>query len=290
VSVKLNIKVLIAPLDWGLGHATRCVPIITELLKLGCKVIIAAEGAQENLLKTEFPDLEFVNIPGYKIKYSGNKRFFAIKILSQLPKIFKAISLEKRWLQGFIQHTPVDAVISDNRYGLHHSSIPSVFITHQLLIKAPFAFAEKVMQKINYLLIEKFAACWVPDEKGNRNIAGVLSHPSRYPEVPIKYLGGVSRLTKKELPISYKLLVIVSGPEPQRTMLEKRVLAELMNFNEPVLFIRGMPVGKEVPTVKNNIIIKNHLPAIDLDYQPVVLGLNQQRGRGKQPKTNDAGV
>src|SRR5207253_10218169 len=106
----------------------------------------------KKLLKTEFPHLVFVYLPGYRIRYSNNKRFFAIKILLQLPKILLAIRSEKRWLKNFITHTPVDAVISDNRYGLHLSNLPSVFITHQLLIKGPLAITEKMMQRINYLL------------------------------------------------------------------------------------------------------------------------------------------
>lgn len=266
VSDKINITVLVAPLDWGLGHATRCVPLITQLIKLGCNVIIAAEGAQEKLLKTEFPYLDIVHLPGYRIKYSTNKRFFPVKIILQLPKILLAIKREQKWLQRFISQTPVDAIIADNRYGLHSSTIPSVFITHQLLIKGPFAFAEKIMQRLNYLLIEKFSCCWIPDEKGKVNMGGLLSHPRILPKIPVEYLGGLSRLTKQpDGSMKYNLLVIISGPEPQRSLLEAKMLSELHSFKGQALFVRGLPGSEEKLTSTDNIIIKNHLTARQLE-------------------------
>lgn len=265
VTKKINIKILVAPLDWGLGHATRCIPLITDLLKLGCKVVIAAEGAQEKLLKTEFPDLVFVHLPGYRIKYSSNQRFFLLKIILQLPKIFYAVRKENRWLKSFISHTPVDAVISDNRYGMRLKHLPCVFITHQLLIKAPFTFLEKMVQRVNYALIGKFTACWVPDEKGQINLGGELSHPKKLPKTELQYLGGLSRLTKQlNCKIKYDLLIILSGPEPQRTLLEKKMLTELETFEGSVLLVRGLPGQKKVLEARKNIVIKNHLASEEL--------------------------
>jgi spore coat polysaccharide biosynthesis predicted glycosyltransferase SpsG len=266
VQTKINIKILVAPLDWGLGHATRCIPLVNELLKLGCKVVIAAEGVQENLLKQEFPDLVFVHLPGYRIKYSSNERFFSLKIILQLPKIFFAVRKEKRWLKNFTSHTPVDAVISDNRYGFRCNNLPCFFITHQLLIKAPFSFAEKILQRVNYALIQKFTACWVPDDKGRINLGGELSHPTHLPEIPVHYLGGLSRLTKRDdCEIAFDLLVILSGPEPQRTLLEKKMLKQLEAFAGTVLLVRGLPGQEQLPMLRKNITIKNHVGSKELE-------------------------
>lgn len=175
--VKFNTTILVAPLDWGLGHSTRCIPIIKHLLRLSCKVIIAAEGSQQKLLQQEFPLLTFVHLKGYRIKYTNSKRFFLLKILMQLPKVYSAVLKEKKTLTDIIQTYQVDAVISDNRYGLTHAKIPSVFITHQLLIQTPFSWCEKIVQKINYYFINRFSECWVPDEMSEQNFAGILSHP-----------------------------------------------------------------------------------------------------------------
>jgi uncharacterized protein (TIGR00661 family) len=265
VSEKINPTILVAPLDWGLGHATRSIPIITYLLQSGCKVIIAAEGAQEKLLKTEFPHLMFVPLAGYRIKYASDKRYFSLKIISQLPKIVRAIKKENKWVGEFISRNRVDAIISDNRYGLFNPTVPSVFVTHQLLIKAPFSILEKLLQKINYRLISRFRTCWVPDQSGDVNIAGQLSHPQTFPKPPVEYLGGLSRLEKKaDVEREYDLLVILSGPEPQRSVLENKMMKELLSFHGAVLLVRGLPGNEEKLLAAKNIIVRNHMAADEL--------------------------
>ena len=129
------LSVLVAPLDWGLGHATRCIPIISELIQQGTRVIVAASPAQNALLKSEFPAIEFIEIPSYKIRY---KRGILLKwnLLFQIPSLLKEIKKENKWLDNMLVHHPVDAVISDNRYGLFHKTCPCIFITHQLQIQS----------------------------------------------------------------------------------------------------------------------------------------------------------
>lgn len=263
---KSNITILIAPLDWGLGHATRCIPLIKFLLDSDCKVIIAAEGAQKNLLKAEFSTVDFVAIPGYNIKYTNSKRFFLLKIALQVPKILSAIRSENKWLANFLKNNTVDAIISDNRYGLFHTTVTSVFITHQLLIKTSFLFGEKILQQINYWYIKKFSLCWVPDEKGAINLAGELSHPANFPKIPVTYLGGLSRLERQtETQKKFDVLIILSGPEPQRTLLEIKVLYELQTFRKKAMLVRGLPGNKAVLPSINNLKIINHLPAAELE-------------------------
>ena len=135
-------KVLVAPLDWGLGHATRCIPIIRQLLAEGCSVILAGEGKVKALLTLEFPDLPFLELPGYRIEYASSGWGLAVKIVAQIPKIIAAIKQEQTWLEKVVEEHRITAVISDNRYGLYHQKIYSVFITHQLIIKAPVKLAE----------------------------------------------------------------------------------------------------------------------------------------------------
>ena len=129
-------RILIAPLDWGLGHATRCIPIVRELLKQNCDVWLAGEGAQEHLLKTEFPELPFLQLPGYRIEYAKTARGLIWKMIQQGPKMRRAILYEHQWLKKMVAQHHLDGVISDNRFGLYHSAIPCIFITHQLRIKS----------------------------------------------------------------------------------------------------------------------------------------------------------
>src|SRR5262245_25368345 len=130
-------RILVAPLDWGLGHATRCVPIIKELIANNCDVWLAGRGVQETLLRAEFPDLPFLPLPGYDIEYSKTLRGFLWKLISQTPRIISSINAEHKWLDRMIKVHEFDVVVSDNRFGLYHSNLPSVFVTHQLSIKSP---------------------------------------------------------------------------------------------------------------------------------------------------------
>ena len=166
--------ILIAPLDWGLGHATRCIPIIHSLINNGYKVIVAASDKPKILLQQEFPTVHFVELKGYKIAYSKNKWMLPFKIGMQIPKILKTIWYEHNWLQKIIQEHSINLVISDNRFGLYTSKIPCVFITHQLTIQTPFTALTNIVQQINYRYINRFTACWIPDFKDEPNLAGVL--------------------------------------------------------------------------------------------------------------------
>lgn len=265
-------RILVAPLDWGLGHATRCIPIIRELLIQGCEVWLAGEGAQEQLLKTEFPDLPFLELPGYRISYAKTTRGLIWKMIQQGPKMQRAIQYEHRWLKKAVNEHGFDAVISDNRYGLYHAAIPSIFITHQLTIKSSLGkWTEKILQKRNYKYINRFSACWVPDVAEENNLAGELSHPSIKPSVPVHYIGFLSRFAKKEpidnLSIEMKnhLLIVLSGPEPQRSMLEEIIITDISHYHGTATIVRGLPGIPSLLPSTNMIKFYNHLPSAELN-------------------------
>lgn len=257
-------KLLVAPLDWGLGHATRCVPLIKALCKLNCEVWIASEGAQEDLLRKEFPNLAFLPLKGYRVKY-GRKNL-AGNILFQIPSILRSIKEENKWLKDQVTKYGFEAVISDNRYGLHHENIFSVFITHQLRIKSPFGtWSENILQHWNYQFINRFHECWVPDEAGENNLAGELSHPEKLPTIPTKYIGILSRLEKK--PVNEEkehLLILLSGPEPQRTLLEEKIINQIPHYPGSATMVRGLPSSLTILPSTNTIVFYNHLSSKEL--------------------------
>ena len=258
-------KVLVAPLDWGLGHATRCVPLIKALKQAQCHVYVAGNPTALKLLQQEVTGVEYLPLDGYNIRYSS-KRYMAWKILQQIPKIIRAVQKEHRWLQNIVTTHQVQLVFADNRYGLHHKDATCVFITHQLRIKAPFSWLESIIQKINYRFINRFDACWVPDYKGELNIAGPLSHPKQLPAVPVQYIGPLSRLKAPEIPtgIVYKWLILLSGPEPQRSILERLVIKAITTLQQPVVLVRGLPLASASLPVPPHCRVINHLPAKDL--------------------------
>ncbi|HEY5391223.1 MAG TPA: glycosyl transferase family 28, partial [Hanamia sp.] len=186
-----NTRILVIPLDWGLGHATRCIPIIKELILQNIEVFIVADGNNYILLKREFPSTVFLRYKGYEIKYSRAKRFFLLKLFLQFPKVSWRVYHENKWLKKVIKKYSINAVISDNRFGMFTKKIPCVYITHQLHIETGNQFSDLIAQKIHYYFIKKFDQCWVPDLEIN-GLAGKLSHPKKM--LPnIIYIGPLSR-------------------------------------------------------------------------------------------------
>lgn len=257
-------RILVAPLDWGLGHTTRCIPIINELLLQNCEVFIAAEGASESILREQFTTATFLPLKGYRIRYTRN-RFLQWGLIVQFPKFMFAVYHEYRWLQNIIKELKIDAVISDNRFGLHTKKVPCIYITHQLLIKTGNWLTGKIAQKIHWHFIKKYNACWVPDDQLN-GLAGDLSHPPSMPP-NTKYIGPLSRFEKlPELNKEYDCMVTLSGPEPQRSIFEKMILHDLKNIDGTILLVRGLPGNQEKPAIDNDSVqIVNHLPAADFN-------------------------
>lgn len=257
-----NLHILIAPLDWGLGHATRCIPIIKLLIQRGHAVLLAAEGKQAKLLSQEFPDLELLPLSGYRLKYSAFRNSTSWKIFFQIPKILISIKREHRWLATILSQRRIDLVISDCRFGLHSNKVRTVFITHQLTIRSPFGkWTESILRKMNYHFINKFNECWVPDFEGPHQLAGELSHPPQLPRTPVTYIGGLSRFeatTQTGTETPYDLLIILSGPEPQRSIWENKLLNDLRNYTGKAALARGLP-GEETTITLPGVDVFNHL-------------------------------
>ncbi|MBK7872558.1 MAG: hypothetical protein IPJ74_18690 [Saprospiraceae bacterium] len=131
-------RILVAPLDWGLGHATRCIPIVQELLDQDAEVLLATNGGAFELLRKEFPTLIVEKLPAYNIRYANGNMYWNVGI--QLPKIIKAIVSEYYTLKKLIHQYQIDAIISDNRYGCFSKKVKCIFITHQINILIPNFF------------------------------------------------------------------------------------------------------------------------------------------------------
>ncbi len=257
--MKVKKRILVAPLDWGIGHATRCIPIIKELIKHNYEVVLAADKRPMHLLKKELPKLEMIRFSGYNIKYP-NYLPMSISMLLQIPKILWKIKQEHNGLNEIIKDYNIDGVISDNRFGLYTKQVPCVFITHQLNIQSPY-FSNDI-QEFNYNYINKFNACWVMDDKEN-NLAGRLSNAKILPK-NTTYIGAQSRFKYQKTEKKYDFLAIVSGPEPQRTILEKGLVKTLKDRKEKSLIVLGKPELNNAKEI-GNLTIKSHLNAKDLN-------------------------
>lgn len=255
-------RILIAPLDWGLGHATRCIPVIYELQRQGAEVWLAGEGDQETLLKREFTNLHFLQLQGYRVKYAKSRLGLLINLFLKTPGILLKIKEENAWLKKAVKEFHFDAVVADNRFGLYHPYIPCIFTTHQLRIKSPLGkWSEWLLQKINYRYINRFTECWIPDEDNANGVAGELSHPFKLPSIPCHYIGLLSRLKSNKVPERKNhLFISLSGPEPQRTVLENIIINDIVTYKGTATIVRGLPGHAKLILSTNDIKFYNHLP------------------------------
>lgn len=253
-------RILVAPLNWGLGHATRCIPIVRALLAQGHQPYLASDGVALALLQKEFPELPSLELPSYKISYAEKARNFKIKMIWDSPKVIKAMAKEKKLVKELVKKHALDGIISDNRLGVRHKKVPSVFITHQLNVLS--GNTTWMSSKAHQRIIKKFDACWVPDVADKPNLSGKLGH-MKHPMMPLEYIGPLSRLEKMDLPILHDLLVLISGPEPQRGLLEKKLVGELQGFEGRVLLVAGKIEGEqtreEIPLAKGMLIRYNFM-------------------------------
>jgi uncharacterized protein (TIGR00661 family) len=260
--------ILFSPLDWGMGHTTRCIPLLTSLLESGCEVLVACNSTQKIILENELPNLRFVDLEGYEVRVAGKNGFTKLKIVAQITNILTKIKGENRWLSRFLNSNKVDAVISDNRYGLYNAFVTCIFITHQL---RPYSglglFIDAIMQRFLYSYVNKFHSCWIPDYQHPPGLAGNLSHAQKKPKIPVSYIGCMSRLqiSQTHVDINNELLIILSGPEPQRSLFENLLLEELAkapdDLKSRTIIIRARPSASSTKQYINGIACYDHVNA-----------------------------
>jgi len=254
-------RILIAPLNWGLGHASRCIPIIRELLEKENEVILAAEGSPLKLLQEEFPNLQAIELKGPEIRYPKKLPipiYFALK----MPQLLLALKAEQKALEAIIEQEKIEVVISDNRYGLHHEKVHSILITHQLFVKSPIF--ERHVQQFIHSQIQQFDECWIPDFEGEENLSGELSH-GQSKLTNLKFIGALSRFKKGEVAVkghARNLMVVLSGPEPHRSNFEAKIVQQLKQIDVTALVVKGV-IKEDVQTEKINdqLSLVSHLPS-----------------------------
>lgn len=245
-----------------MGHATRCIPIINALLKANYEPVLASDGDALLLLQKEFPLLKSVELPPYNIAYPKNGKNLTFKLLLQLPHIISVIKKERKTVSQLIDKENIAGIISDNRFGVYSKKVPSVYMTHQLnVLSGKTTF---ITSKIHKQFIKKFDECWMPDFKENPNFSGAIGHLKNH-RFNLKYLGILSRFQPKQREIKYDLLLLLSGPEPQRTLLEIKLLKELKHFKGEILMVRGVLNNTSEIKVPSNFNILNYLLANELE-------------------------
>jgi uncharacterized protein (TIGR00661 family) len=255
-------NILVAPLNWGLGHATRCIPIIRALKAHGYTPILASDGAALEMLQKEFPKLKTLELPSYEIEYAKDGKNFKWKMLQNFPKMMEAIVNEKKIVKQWVKEHQLWGIISDNRLGVVSKKVPSIFITHQLNVLT--GNTSWLTGKLHRMIIDKFAECWIPDVDDFINLSGKLGHLAET-DLDLKYIGPLSRLEKRNLPIKYDLMVILSGPEPQRGMLEEQLRRDIMNYNGKIIFISGVMENEQKKSEIGRVTFYNYMTSEQLE-------------------------
>lgn len=256
-------RILIAPMNWGLGHATRCIPIIEALLAHNFTPVIASDGAALSLLTKEFSDLEALQLPTYNIRYSKTGSFLKLKLFGDAPSIIKTIHEEHNTIKALVKTHAIDGIISDNRFGVYHKALPSVFITHQLEVLS--GSTTWLSTKIHQSIIKRFDECWVPDVVGPPNLSGRMGHMDNL-NLNVKYIGPISRFQKTRCDLSYDIMVLLSGPEPQREILEIKLFEECKKHPGPVLFVRGVLEPEQSVQKLGNLTVYNFMTTKLLEH------------------------
>ncbi|MBN1157916.1 MAG: hypothetical protein JXA61_00930 [Bacteroidales bacterium] len=254
--------VLACPLDWGLGHASRMIPLIRQLLQSGYHVILGGSGKSLMLLINAFPALQHVILPSMTIRYSrGSSQ--VLKLLLQLPRMISEFRNEHRVVRQLCAVQHIDILISDNRYGLFCKNIHTILITHQISPVLPrcFRFLEVPLYRLIKKLVCRFDVCWIPDfPSDSNNLTGDLSHRFKIP-YNARYIGLLSRFTDSETMLQppaynrkYELVVVLSGPEPQKTMLAELILNQLHQVTYKTLILWGYSGSGEQPSPQHDHI------------------------------------
>lgn len=246
-------KVLIAPLNWGLGHATRCIPLIKKYLEQNDELFVASDGIALQLLKNEFPNLQFYELASYNIHYKNNNLILGMFI--QSFKILNSVYSENRAITQIIRQQKIQLIISDNRLGCFHNKVKSIYVTHQLNLPIENRIVQFFGNWVHRFFIKKYAECWIPDfETSEKSISGALSHPvPKTLTQKVKFIGALSRFTYFETKKIFSLIIVLSGPEPQRTQFENILVAQInenwMTLTEnkkfKICFVRGTQIKNQ---------------------------------------------
>ena len=248
-------KILIAPLNWGLGHATRCIPIINALIANNFEPIVASDGEALILLRKEFPNIKYYGLPSYNIRYSKRNKL-KYKLFLSIPRILKAIKKEANEIEEIITKENLSGIISDNRFGVRNTKIPSVYITHQLNVFS--GSTTLITSRLHQQIISKFDECWVPDSMSESRLSGKLTD-IKNKNIKVRFVGTLSRFDKTPASKKYDLLIVLSGPEPQRSILEQKLLIQLKAFDKKVLLVRGVITDDKVPYLNDMIKVVNYM-------------------------------
>lgn len=267
-------KVLVAPLDWGLGHATRCAPIIQAFIEKGCEVEVAVVKGNAQILREMFPNVRQRLCPSYNVvypKHGYNMGFWLLKNSVHLNKVVRA---ERRFVEEMVRLHGYDIIVSDNRFAFYSNKAYSIYMTHQRRIAFPKAFRmfESIGKVWHATVMSRYDEIWVPDIPEKPGYAGSLSHTGICSR-PLRFVGALSRFMlpmigkktkaapKADVAKDLKIVAVISGVEPARSRFEAKLRYVLAQIPGKHVMILGKPTAGQKTWREGNITFYTHLPS-----------------------------
>ena len=254
-------RILFIILNWGLGHATRCIPLIKALTE-SHTITIASAGRSLDLLREEFPDLDCFESTDYEVRASKFKTWLIPSIGLQIPQILGRILEEKRLIKKLVREYKIDMIVSDSCYGAYSRLAPTFFITHQLRFPLPKSLhkTEFLSEWFNYFFFKKYKYIFVLDTRDRINLTGKLSHKGLVSRLDkLVYLGILSSIYPENSGQDIDVLISVSGPEPARTLFEKIILSQIEKMEGKIVVTLGKPERSGQFEKIGNAIIYSHI-------------------------------
>jgi hypothetical protein len=254
--------VLICPQHWGLGHVTRTIPVIRYFIDRGYRVVLACSGDGSKLLAMEFPHLKLYNLPDYGMRYPHRSMY--LNMLRQIAQMHLAIAREFFAIRRICQAEAIDLVVSDTRLGAAQPGIPSVMIAHHLHFPLGNRFFEWVSDVWLKFFYGRYTQVWIPDIAGEKNLSGELSHGVNIGNR--HFIGILSRFVPMPDKEQYDCAFVLSGPEPQRSYLERSFIDQLVALlPAKCILVRG---SKSAPP----LLIEEHRVQTSLEVRDLVDG------------------
>lgn len=266
-----NKKVCISPLNWGMGHVSRCISIINKLIEQKNSVYFAGSAPQSNVINNYFGNkINYLELKEYPFKFS-NKGNFGLDILLNYRKLSQHLKYENDQLSKWYKNYQFDIIIADHRYGFYNKNSYSIFLTHQTFLPLPYY--------LNYINVfhrnklKKFNKIWVPDNF-DRKLTGKLSKPLK--KIKTDYIGPISRfeLYKTSEYSEYKnhTLIVISGPDPYAKLFFEEQF-ELHSNSKNTLFILPRKLNSKFEGTSQSIIYSTNWRTVDqlfLDAKKII--------------------
>jgi predicted glycosyltransferase len=264
---KLNI--LICPLEWGLGHAARMIPVAKTLKDMNHNIFVGSGEEHLTFFRNEMPGLTYIKFPGFNTRYSSFLPQYLLLLL-KIPSLIYHIIHEHERLKNIIREHSIDLVISDNRFGLWNRKVTTVYITHMPRIPFPkrMRFLEFIGIFLHRKIIKKYSFCFIPDLPDAINVSGRLSHGMKLP-ANVRYIGILSRFQTeankdRNIQKTQQNLVILSGPEPQREIFKQKLIMLFKGKNPATVILGGRPSKIDEVVKTGNITFYNHLSSTEM--------------------------